>query len=406
MLRFHRDHQKHLPQAVLMMKNYPICSKHFEDPLVISHIKSSGQKIKCAICKKKAICVEVRDLAEVLEEAVLSEYDDPYSRGAPYDKEQTFYEDRFPGISVSYTEEVLQGEFGVDDGDIAADIAAFFEHAYLSTQSIWTPEEHERLIDGWQEFKEVIKHKIRFLFFRPEHRKRFENPYGDFVNPFDILDEVCSAITRLNLITRFPIRQLKIFRAQQHTTGEKIGYAKRLGSPPGYLAKDNRMSPAGISMFYGAFDPDTCFYEVADTSWTGSEITTGTFTNLKALNLIDFTKFKGVPSLLDKSSRGKRAVAKFIQSFLRDVAIPIKPDDKILDYIPTQVVTEYLRYVLSTKMKVHGLIYRSVKNPGGKCVVLFVDNDQIVEDRPEIEITTYSELFLSLVEESITTQSL
>ena len=36
----------------------------------------------------------------------------------------------------------------------------------------------------------------------------------------------------------------------------------------------------------------------------------------------------------------------------------------------------------------------------------FVDNDQIVEDRPEIEITTYSELFLSLVEESITTQSL
>lgn len=389
------------------MKNYSICSKHFEDALVISHIKSNGEKARCLFCKRKSTCVDIKDLAEFLEDAILEEYDDPYSLGAPYDKEQGLYEDRFPGVYVTPTEEILQEEFGIDLDNIALDIALHFEHGYMCTRNIWSPEEHVRLIVGWQEFKEVIKHKIRFLFFRPEHRKRFANPYGESINPFDILDEVCDAITRLNLITRFTAKQLKVFRAQQHNPSEKIETAKRLGSPPNYLAKDNRMSPAGISMFYGAFDVDTCFNEIVDATWAASLITTGTFTNLKPLTLIDFTKFKGVPSLLDKSSLKNRAVAKFILSFLRDMATPVKPDDKThLDYIPTQVVTEYLKYVLSGKMPVHGLIYNSVKKPGGKCTVLFVDNDQIAEDQVGKKASSDpNESYLALIKNSLTTKT-
>jgi hypothetical protein len=47
------------------------------------------------------------------------------------------------------------------------------------------------------------------------------------------------------------------------------------------------------------------------------------------------------------------------------------------EYVPTQVVTEYLRSALTGDESLDGVIYSSVKNKGGRCVVLFADRDAV-----------------------------
>jgi hypothetical protein len=139
------------------------------------------------------------------------------------------------------------------------------------------------------------------------------------------------------------------------------------------------MSPSGISMFYGALDLTTCAQEVVDETWKDSEITSARFRNNKKLKLIDFTKTQIVPSLFDDSKRHLRITAKFLRMFLKDMSVPIRPDDSDhIDYVPTQVVAEFLKHELG----VDGIVYSSVKNPGGKCVALFFGNDDFDEIDP------------------------
>ncbi|WP_165741461.1 RES domain-containing protein, partial [Pseudoalteromonas sp. Z1A6] len=68
--------------------------------------------------------------------------------------------------------------------------------------------------------------------------------------------------------------------------------------------------------------------------------------------------------------------------FIKDFTKPIERADRVhIDYVPTQIVTEYFRHILSKKesMKVDGVIYPSSKNKRHKAVVIFADNEQCVE---------------------------
>ena len=65
----------------------------------------------------------------------------------------------------------------------------------------------------------------------------------------------------------------------------------------------------------------------------------------------------------------------FLREFLLDFSSPIERDDRIhIDYVPTQVVTEYLRDAkLEGDPPLDGIKYRSSRRKGGICYVLFID---------------------------------
>ena len=76
---------------------------------------------------------------------------------------------------------------------------------------------------------------------------------------------------------------------------------------------------------------------------------------------MDFTKLKEIPSLFDLKNRDKRTVSKFLRGFIRDLSVPVKPDDSVhIEYIPTQVVTEFIKVILGREKNVNGIIYNSV----------------------------------------------
>ena len=71
--------------------------------------------------------------------------------------------------------------------------------------------------------------------------------------------------------------------------------------------------------------------------------------------------------------------------FHNEITKKIKPDDRIhTEYVPSQVFTEYLRYMfkLEGEVDVDGLIYKSSVNDS-KCIVVFC-NQKESEDYLEL----------------------
>lgn len=133
--------------------------------------------------------------------------------------------------------------------------------------------------------------------------------------------------------------------------GERPATAAELGTAPREFANyPNRMSPAGIPMFYGAFDEPTAVIETYDPSRTGDrEIALARFATLRPLRVLDLTALPEMPSQFDPSNRGKRLPLKFLRSFGREIARPVARDDGAhTEYVPTQIVTEFVRHRLRT----------------------------------------------------------
>jgi hypothetical protein len=63
-------------------------------------------------------------------------------------------------------------------------------------------------------------------------------------------------------------------------------------------------------------------------------------------------------------------------TFMNEIARPCLPNDEHLDYVPTQVVSEYLTHLHKFKwgdkeMTIDAVIYRSAQNGNGKNIAIF-----------------------------------
>jgi hypothetical protein len=161
--------------------------------------------------------------------------------------------------------------------------------------------------------------------------------------------------------------------------GSKLDKAKELGSPlPDVVKFSNRMSPAGVPMFYGAFDEDTVLKEICEKRANSQIVTIGTFKTLCDFEILDLTSIPNMPSIFDKKKRETRSKILFLQSFVREIQKSIKKDGREhIEYVPTQILTEYYRRIFNTKSreKLMGIFYPSTQNKGRTCCVLFVQNE-------------------------------
>lgn len=384
-----------------------ICSKHFKNSFIRSFIETNAKDSFCDYCDEEKQCADFEDVAEFIEDAVMSEYCEPYEEGAWYDPDGVYYEDRFPLITVYWTQDLLDELVELTDPrefEIIQNLASSFQHEYLTLkEAIWGPTTVEYLWGGWASFKDILKHKIRFLFFDHNLKDKFKDDNNESINPMLILEEVGKAIVDLGLIVDVAKNHFNIYRARQHNLSNYYASSDDLGSPPPNKAKANRMSPPGISMFYGALDCETCMREIEDVTNVNSAITYGEFVNLKPIKLVDFTGISAVPSIYDRQNRHRRPILGFLLSFIHDMSVPVKPDDSVhIEYIPTQVLTEYIKIKLGQTHDVQGILYNSVKNRGGKCAVLFVDSSQIIEI--ERYLSDDSHHTLALLNDSIFTE--
>ena len=242
----------------------------------------------------------------------------------------------------------------------------------------------EVLLYSWDAFQEVVKHQSRFFF-------------SDFVDPMD--DERLSPRALFARIAESTVRDEGMFYAPcpplyrarafaEEPDVAKYGCAAELGAPPKTLAAANRMSPAGISMFYGATDPATAIAEVTAHS-SHKHVLVGEFARPSELRLLNLTRLPDVPSPFDPTLVDRFFMTRFLQRFVADLIKPVELDGRVhIEYVPTQVFTEYIRQ--SFPARLDGMIFPSAQGEGSN-VVLFYDNEFV---KDEGEANDYTRLVL------------
>ena len=247
-------------------------------------------------------------------------------------------------------------------------VNALPEHGWISKYPFAASLDDE-LNFKWKHFSEMVKHQQRFTFLA---NKEFDGHPSKYDNGlFDILTELGSLIHQFD-ICKILDNATVIFRARPIKEDTPLTF-NEITCPPDDCAKQNRMSPAGVSMFYGAFDEETARKE--STPQTGHDgrgrFLIGLFKQKRLLQLIDLTALPR-PSFWHQKKQTREALA-FMHIFHNEITKRIEHDDCIhTEYVPSQVFTEYLRYMfkLEGEIDVDGLIYKSSVNDS-KCVVLF-----------------------------------
>lgn len=152
-------------------------------------------------------------------------------------------------------------------------------------------------------------------------------------------------------------------------------------------------------MFYGASDEETAIKEVCNNV---PYVTVAPWETLREFKILDLTNLPPLPSLFDERQHYLRHSIFFLDAFANDVSKSIDKDGREhIEYIPTQIVTEYFRHIFLDKENEHikGIIYRSSRRRNGKSCVLFFTNDDCTQDNIDDENST--EKWLMLLTKSV-----
>jgi hypothetical protein len=350
-----------------------VCADCFDDDHLKGFIEDEATRRKCTYCGKssrnKNIAAPVDNVIERMFEAISRRYGDAWASGSSWDNEDQRY------LNETWdTEDMVSQyvELSQDDStELYRDILNAFPQRDWSTHDPWSSTDAEILQWGWTRFVSAVKHHRRFFFTRKDEEENDILRDRESLDPGELLQRFGNGCAHSGLIKTLP-QGTTILRCRPRSRrSERFTKARELGPPPPKFARQNRMSPAGIPMFYGSDNKQTTLAEMPDLP---KYYAIGQFETLRPLRLLDLTTVKH-PSIFDMSENADYDWLLFMSKFLRDFSSEIERDDRVhIDYVPTQVVTEYLRDAkLDDESPVEGIKYRSARSKGGICYVLFID---------------------------------
>jgi RES domain-containing protein len=242
-------------------------------------------------------------------------------------------------------------------------------------------QEHEVLLYSWASFSHAVKHQTRFHFQRLEG-----DPHDREVQVSDMLDVVERSFAPL---VRIVEEGTRIFRAR-HLSQEDRGRAQAhmFGAPPKEKAAAGRMNPAGIPYFYSALDAATAVAEIG-TPMAGRAPVAAEFMINRSLRVVDFTQLPNEPSIFALERKQEREQVLFLSGFVGSISQPVIKDGREhIDYVPSQVVCEYLAQVAfqDAAQPLDGVIFPSSVQDGGTNLVIFPSGQWFQSDRfPGVE---------------------
>jgi hypothetical protein len=390
-----------------------VCNHCVEDEVLSALILEEGEKRQCDYCKRApkdgvTRSLALRELAEQIHERIVWEYSDVDSEMVSYDSEEEEY-----WCETYDTGDLLRNQVGLEARtEVIDDVARELPDLTWCKKQLNPSDLADALNMGWTSFVDIVKYQTRYLFSEPAEvgsgDDLFPNPeaFGLSYDPMEgipperILEALGAIVERAEILRKVE-KGTKFFRARVHALNETPLSAKELGPPPREKAwQSNRMSPAGIVMFYGALDQETAIKETFEPRAADANkkiVTVAEFVSQRSLLLLDLTDLPPTPSFFGdyELHHGIR----FLWDFEQELTKPIARDGmEHIEYVPTQVVTEYFRYKFRMKndARLDGILYRSSRNQKPACV-LFLDSSDCGGD------TTFSTKIqtLQLLENSI-----
>jgi hypothetical protein len=238
----------------------------------------------------------------------------------------------------------------IQDGgdDLFSDI-----HSEVWKEKCWLDNEKFGL-SQWQTFSENVKHKARY----------FNHKDFSVTNFLDKLQDLFSHLEYSTNLTIYRARKINSLEEEITITSNP---SCELGKVPIKFAQNNRFSPIGISYGYFALDKTTAIKEIRATN--DDKVAIGKFKITDELRLVDF-RFKSMESKVNIFNTdldiSLYCQQQFIKEFLQDISKPIKDSKQHLEYIPTQIMAEYIWH-----LEIDGFLFDSSQNKDGVNLVVF-----------------------------------
>ncbi|NRT10735.1 HEPN-associated N-terminal domain-containing protein [Flavobacterium sp. 14A] len=357
-----------------------LCIKHIDDSAIKSFIKKNYNIGYCDYCDKKLKVVSLESLLEFMMLGISNFYEDAGNFMSYNGREGGYLGNTFD------PNELIQEQIGLetDPFELTEDIVNSIDDIAWSEPDMYYETERDELMYQWSFFKDLIKHKSRYLFQQNQSSKKSQKA-------FTILKEVGQITKSLNLIKKIEKGTI-IYRCRQHHSSKVVIEKEKLVAPPEkYAIYPNRFSPSGISMLYSAFDPTTAFLEtISREDKKKDSITISKFKLKKEIYVIDFNRLPNIPSIFDFKKVKTHYLIRFLYDLVRDFTHEIKKDGKEhIEYVPTQVVTEYFRYPFNKNRQniIEGIVYPSSKNKLESSSVIFWNNEECMEHLELIELS-------------------
>lgn len=357
-----------------------ICPDCLHEPVLRDLAVDNLDDDRCDYCGREGanVATDTDVVMTRIGESFHSEYRDPVHE-LPHDSGEGGYQgDWFHTYELfdRLGEDIGCDEF-VNDVIQAFGLHGWCERNYFSVRA------DRALSFSWERFADLVKYESRYLFLEQRDDDDYREQHE--VEPADMLRKLGELIVETGLV-----RELKVgtplYRARAHGVGVVYGGAVDLGTAPREAAFANRMSPAGIPLFYGAIDADTAVHE----AWAGPTVgreraSVACFTNSAPLPVIDLASLPEIPSIFDEDLRHLRPPLWFLYEFSERISAPVRAaartEAEMVEYVPTQIVSEYFRTTFARDYgsPVRGLLYKSAALDGGICCALFVSPDDCVD---------------------------
>jgi len=142
-----------------------------------------------------------------------------------------------------------------------------------------------------------------------------------------------------------------------------------MGPPPPHLATAGRANPEGISILYLADTVKTTLHEIR--AGVYDYVTIGSFELLRDMEVINLAEIDKISPFIASKSYGidftRHAInMEQLKMIGKEIAKPLRRHDSILDYLPTQYVSDYIK-----SKEFDGIEYISTMSPDGVNLAVF-----------------------------------
>ena len=359
--------------------NKLVCAACLEDEGLKAFAKQNGIGGICSYCGIKHAAPGVIQLNLVIWEMrkhILSEWNDVLEADLDLPEEGDF--EKFSEKCYDAKKLFKQINFSVSNTALMSDFLLAFDNYDWRKNPPRPNPPSVKWADAWEAFKSCVKYERRYTFWQFNDADR-TGVRKNYSKPASILFEIKTLLNKSGLVTSVKKGTL-IWRFQILPLHASPRVPHRFTPPP---IKDavspNRMSPAGVPMFYGADDWETAIRELVnpyDESKNGNVATGVQFRTAYQLNVLDLTLIPKTSFFQTEGKRGKHVI-EFLREFAEDVSIPINGKQQQIEYVPTQVFTEFVRYLMRGPkgVPIHGIRYSSSRT-NRPCWVIFATQAQ------------------------------
>jgi RES domain/HEPN/RES N-terminal domain 1 len=362
-----------------------ICATCVTEQFLKGRIENEGVAGSCFYCTDEGLTISMGQLADIIETAFRDHYvrtsdvpDTDEERaikycGAEFDRSGDPVVEaiaKAAGIDdevAEHIQEILSERHAVASSDYIGEESEFDFESYYEKKAL--EEEDDVLGRKWDDFCNQLQTESRF--FSQSAETVLDSIFSETAT--HQTHEGHPVIKNAGPGTEMPF----LFRGRYFQSREEMEEALKhgeqgLGPPSSRLASPGRMNAGGISVFYGATSPEVVLSEIRPP--VGSHVVIGQFNLTRNIRLLDIMALASirvpVSSIFDKDYVRRSQQALFYKTLGRLISVPVMPNDQLFEYLPTQVVTDYL--ASRAELALDGIIYRSAQGASlGVNVVLF-----------------------------------